>query len=31
VEINGASIPIGETYRKIFREYVDQQRLLGEV
>ena len=30
VEINGVSIPIGETYRKAFREYVDAQKLLGE-
>ena len=30
VEINHVSIPIGETYRKLFREFVDQQRLLGE-
>jgi two-component system, LytTR family, response regulator len=30
VEINKVSIPIGETYRKSFREYVDRQKLLGE-
>lgn len=30
VEINQAHIPIGETYRKAFREYTDQQKLLGE-
>ncbi|MEO5581963.1 MAG: LytTR family DNA-binding domain-containing protein [Saprospiraceae bacterium] len=30
VEINKVSIPIGETYRKFFREYVDKQKLLGE-
>jgi len=30
VEINGTSIPIGETYRKAFREFVDAQKLLGE-
>ncbi|MEP7320921.1 MAG: LytTR family DNA-binding domain-containing protein [Saprospiraceae bacterium] len=30
VEINKVSIPIGETYRKSFREYVDKQKLLGE-
>lgn len=30
IEINGTQIPIGETYRKAFREYVDAQKLLGE-
>lgn len=30
IEINQAHIPIGETYRKAFREYIDQQKLLGE-
>ncbi len=30
IEINQNSIPIGETYRKAFREYVDKQKLLGE-
>ncbi|MDZ4708956.1 MAG: LytTR family DNA-binding domain-containing protein [Saprospiraceae bacterium] len=30
VEINKASIPIGETYRKAFREFIDQQKFLGE-
>lgn len=30
VEINGNSLPIGETYRKSFREFVDAQKLLGE-
>lgn len=30
VEIQQAHIPIGETYRKAFREYIDQQKLLGE-
>ncbi len=30
VEINQVSIPIGETYRKAFREFVDQQKMLGD-
>lgn len=30
IEIHGTQIPIGETYRKSFREYVDAQKLLGE-
>lgn len=30
VEIKGQSLPIGETYRKSFREFVDAQKLLGE-
>jgi two-component system, LytTR family, response regulator len=30
VEINGSSIPIGETYRKSFKEFIDKQKLLGE-
>lgn len=30
VEINKASLPIGETYRKSFREFIDQQKFLGD-
>jgi DNA-binding LytR/AlgR family response regulator len=30
VEINKTSIPIGETYRKAFREFIDQQKFLGD-
>lgn len=30
VEINKVQIPIGETYRKAFREFIDQQKFLGD-
>lgn len=30
VEINKVNIPIGETYRKAFREFIDQQKFLGD-
>ncbi len=30
VEINKVQIPIGETYRKAFREFIDSQKFLGD-
>lgn len=30
VEINKVQIPIGETYRKAFREFIDNQKFLGD-